>query len=272
MGFLKGTIIVIPTSQRHGLLKHLHACQCGLSKWLPRAKQTIYWPRLYVQIHQLVTKCQTCLMLSSNNHEQPTSQQLAWKVPLLLWRKVNTDIIQYEYCSYLTVVHYYSKFPVIWELDRIKARHVTRNMQVIISDYRWPDILISDNGPCYNVTEFKQVMEDMGAPPHKLCVLPSMQWTDRKKQLLMNLMSKVRRLVKIPIFPDVIQKHATWQCLAIPPWNYYVPGKLHLTYYCHMLPGNQQEPRTGYQQLVTNRKRHQQESCGIQRVTSIIQG
>ena len=159
---LKGTIIITPTSQRQDLLRQLYVGHFGLSKCLHRTKQTTYWPGLYDHIYELLTNCQTCLNFSNNNFKQPPSKQLGHEVPLVLWSKLATDIFHFENCLFLVVVDYYSRFPFIRKFDRITPKHVKTNMQAIFSEHGWPDALVSDNGPCYNATEFRQAMEDMG--------------------------------------------------------------------------------------------------------------
>ena len=57
---LNGTRIIIPTSQRQHLIKQLHAGHLRLTRCFQRAKQTIYWPELYDEFHELQTNCQTC--------------------------------------------------------------------------------------------------------------------------------------------------------------------------------------------------------------------
>ena len=83
-------------------------------------------------------------------------------MPLVLWRKLATDIFYFENYAYLTVVDYYSWFPVICKLDRMTAKHVTGHMQAIFLHFGWPDTLVSNNDSCYIATEFRQAMEDIG--------------------------------------------------------------------------------------------------------------
>ena len=83
-------------------------------------------------------------------------------MPLVPWSKLATDIINFENYSHLTVLDYYSRFPVIHKLDRMTATQVTSHMQGISSEHGWPDILASDNGPCYLYGDFKQAMEHIG--------------------------------------------------------------------------------------------------------------
>ena len=41
------------------------------------------------------------------------------------------------------------------------AKHVASHFSEVFGEYRWPDTLLTDNGPCYVSHEFKQLMLDM---------------------------------------------------------------------------------------------------------------
>ena len=87
------------------------------------------------------------------------------------------------------------------------AKYVTSHMQVIFSEYGWPDILVSDNGPCYNATELKQVMEDMGIhniKAHHITIHP----IDGQKNMFnwQKACCLKRDRWKYPFCPDVIQE------------------------------------------------------------------
>ena len=40
------------------------------------------------------------------------------------------------------------------------AQQVASQMQVIISEYGWPETIVSDNGPCYSAKTFIKLMTD----------------------------------------------------------------------------------------------------------------
>ena len=52
---------------------------------------------------------------------------------------------------------------MIHKLDRITAKDVKSHIQAIFIEYRSPDILVSDNSPCFGACECEKVMEKMGA-------------------------------------------------------------------------------------------------------------
>ena len=50
---------------------------------------------------------------------------------------------------------------------------IAHHMQSIFSKYRWPDTLVTDNGPCYTSKEFQTLMQSMSvnhltSSPHYL--------------------------------------------------------------------------------------------------------
>ena len=76
---------------------------------------------------------------------------LGHEIPAFPWTKLATDIFHFEGDSYLLIVDYTSRYPVIHKLTLMTAQNVIGHLQVIFSEYGWPDTIVSDNGPCYTV-------------------------------------------------------------------------------------------------------------------------
>ena len=83
---------------------------------------------------------------------------LVQDIPLHPWSKLVTDLFHFESASYLLIGVYTSKFPVVCKLSSITWQHVANQCKLIFSEYGLPDILISDNGPCYTEEPFTSVM------------------------------------------------------------------------------------------------------------------
>ena len=83
---------------------------------------------------------------------------LGQQIPIHPWSKIATDIFHFEGASYLLVVDYTSRFPVVCKLSSMTGQHVTTQCKLIFSEYGWPETLISDNGPCYTMEAFTSVM------------------------------------------------------------------------------------------------------------------
>ena len=157
---LKGTRIIIPDEKREEILKLIHEGHLGLNKCKMRAKETVYWLGINEQLEHLILNCQLCLKYSRSKDKNMPHTALGHEVPLVPWSKVATDIFHYESHSYLLVVDYTSRFPIVRELKSMSAQHIVEHFRLIFSEYRWPDTLVSDNGPCYIAETFTNLMKE----------------------------------------------------------------------------------------------------------------
>ena len=85
---------------------------------------------------------------------------LGQEIPIHPWTKVATDMFYFNGDSYLLIVDYTSRFPVVRKLKSTTAQHVTSQMKLIFSEYGWPETIISDNGPCYCTEVFSKLISD----------------------------------------------------------------------------------------------------------------
>ena len=85
---------------------------------------------------------------------------LGQEIPAFPWIKLTTDIFHFEGDSNLLLVDYTSRYLVICKLTLMTAQNVIGHLQVIFSEYRWPDTTVSDNGPCYTAEAFTKTMQE----------------------------------------------------------------------------------------------------------------
>ena len=157
---LKGTRIIIPNKKREDILKLIHEGHLGLNKCKMGAKETVYWPDINEQLEQLILNCQLCLKYSKSKDKNTPNMALGHEIPSVPWSKVATDIFHFELKSYLLVVDYTSRFPIVRELKSMSAQHIIEHFRLIFSEYGWPDTLVSDNGPCYVAESFTNLMKE----------------------------------------------------------------------------------------------------------------
>ena len=118
-------------------------------------KETVYWPGYNDQLEKLILNNELCLKYSQSKCKQKPTMSLGQDIP---WTNLATDLFHFEGASHLLIVDYTSRFPVVWSLSSITEQHVANHCKQIFSEYRWPEILISDNGPCYTVDAFTSIM------------------------------------------------------------------------------------------------------------------
>ena len=144
------------------MIQLLHTGHLGLEKCLNRAKQSMYWPGLYEELKDLVNNCATCLKFSSQKPTCLSNRQYAGhEIPVHPWSKLPSNIFYFEGDSYLPIVDYISRFPIIRKLSSMTSKAIAHHMQAIFAKYGWPDTLVTDNGPCYTSKEFQMLMQSM---------------------------------------------------------------------------------------------------------------
>ena len=169
---LKGTHIIIPQTLCKEMIQLLHTRHLRLEKCLNRAKQSMYWPSLYEELKDLITNCTICLKFSA---QKPTSnrQHAGHEIPVHPWSNLASDIFYFKGDRCLLIVDYTSCFPIIKKLSSMTGKAIAHHMQSIFSEHRWPDTLITDNGPCYTSKKFQLLMQTMSvnhltSSPHYL--------------------------------------------------------------------------------------------------------
>ena len=125
-----------------------------------KAKETMYWPGLNEQLEQLILNCQLCLKYSRSKDKGNLHTALGHEVPPVPWSKLATDIFHYKSQPYLLIVNYTSRLPIVRKLKSMSAQHIAEHFKSIFSEYGWPDILVSDNGPCYAAEKFANLMKE----------------------------------------------------------------------------------------------------------------
>ena len=104
--------------------------------------------------------CQLCLKYLQSKCKLTPDMSLGQEIPALSWTKLATNIFHFEGDSYLLLVDYTSRYPIIHKLTSMTAQHVIGHMKVIFSEYDWLDTIVSDNGPCYTAEAFTKTMQE----------------------------------------------------------------------------------------------------------------
>ena len=108
----------------------------------------------------MVLNCELCLKYSKAKCKQPSSMSLVQEIPIHPWTMIVVDILYFDDAAYILIIDYTSRFPVVRKLMSMTAQHVTGQMKLVFSEYGWPEIIISDNGPCYSAEHFHKLMKD----------------------------------------------------------------------------------------------------------------
>ena len=156
---------MIPTKQCKAIFKLLHEGHLGLNKCKLRAKETVYWHGPDDQLEDLLLNCDLCLKYSKAKCKLEPSLLLGQEVPLYPWTKLATDVFHFEGASYLLIVDYTSRYPVVCKLTLMTGQHIASHFKLTCSEYGWPENMVSDNGPCYTYESFTTLMKEYNVNP-----------------------------------------------------------------------------------------------------------
>ena len=194
---LKGTQIVLPKNKHKQILTMIYEGHLGLGKCKLQGKDTAYWLGINEQLEKLVLNCELCLKYSKAKNKQPANMSLGQEFLIYPWMKVATDIFHFVNDSYLLIIDYMNRFPVVCKLTFTKVQQVTSQVKLIFPEYSWPETIVSDNGPCYSAETFTKLMTDYSvnhitSSPH---YPQSNGLVEKYVQIVKNLFYKVKEEV-----------------------------------------------------------------------------
>ena len=90
---MKGNCICIPPELYDRSLHELHKMHLGIEKMQHRARATVYWPGIDMDIVEYVKRCKTCTQHKVTQHIQP---MLPRDVPEAPWQDLAADFLQFQ--------------------------------------------------------------------------------------------------------------------------------------------------------------------------------
>lgn len=108
------------------ILNYLHTGHLGITKYRARARAraSVWWRGLSMQIENIVTNCSTCAK-DRPEAEEPLMSTSFRSRP---WERLAADLFELEGKVYLTVVDYYSRW---FEIRRLKDQSSARVISLL---------------------------------------------------------------------------------------------------------------------------------------------
>ena len=149
---LKGLRVVVPQTLRKEYLRQLHKGHPGIDATKRRARETVYWPSLMLDIDSDVTSCHPCNSVRPHQQKEPL---LIHPVPDLPWSFVSADIFDWSGLQYLILVDSYSGWFEMSTLSDLSSKSVITKMKQHFAVHGIPSKLLTDNGPQFASRQFK---------------------------------------------------------------------------------------------------------------------
>ena len=104
---MKENHICIPPELYDRSLHKLHEMHLGIEKMQHRARATVYWPWIDVDIMEYVKTCKTCTQHKATQYIQP---MLPRDVPETPWQDLAAGFINFKGKEYLLIADTFSKY------------------------------------------------------------------------------------------------------------------------------------------------------------------
>uniref|UniRef100_A0A8C6M941 Gypsy retrotransposon integrase-like protein 1 n=1 Tax=Nothobranchius furzeri TaxID=105023 RepID=A0A8C6M941_NOTFU len=151
--------IVIPTALRPSVLDQLHEGHQGLTECRERARSTVWWPNIGLQITHKVRSCIFC------RQHKPTQRRktlVTTPLPNGPWQKIAADLCELEGKNCLVVVDYFTRDIEIASLTTTTSRQVINKLKHMFVRWGIPLELVSDNGTQFTSSEFQDFKRSYG--------------------------------------------------------------------------------------------------------------
>ena len=171
----RGDRIVVPKSMRLEMKQKVHIGHLGINSCLRRARDTIFWPGMssifftlffnipyssvFQKIRNYIETCGTC---ATYEVKQPAESPMISEQPERPWSKVASDLFSYGGKTFLATVDYYSNFIEVDHLRIENSFTVICKLKAHFARQGIPDVLVTDNGPQFTSTDFKQFVKSWG--------------------------------------------------------------------------------------------------------------
>uniref|UniRef100_A0AC34RBT5 Integrase catalytic domain-containing protein n=1 Tax=Panagrolaimus sp. JU765 TaxID=591449 RepID=A0AC34RBT5_9BILA len=141
---LYGKRIVIPRNLRNFVLDELHKAHGGTKAMTGMARLHVWWPKMEVDIKELVQKCDKCQI----NQKLPIKSLLeTWKKPTKPLERVHIDFAgPFKGKMFLLMVDACSKFPIIKIMKDINAEAVVKVCKETFQLIGLPELIVSCKG------------------------------------------------------------------------------------------------------------------------------
>ena len=110
---MKGNFICIPPELYDRSLHELHETHFGIEKMAHRARATLYWPGIEVDIAEYVKRCKTCTQHKATQQIQPI---IPGDVPEAPWQDLAAYFFNFKGKEYLLIADTFSKYPFTFRM------------------------------------------------------------------------------------------------------------------------------------------------------------
>ncbi|BES89748.1 Hypothetical Protein NTJ_02555 [Nesidiocoris tenuis] len=152
--------LVIPKSLQTCVLQKLHEGHPGIVAMKSLARIYIWWPGIDRQIETYVGQCSDCQKSQSDSPETPL---YLWNTPDSSWDRLHIDFLgPFEGKMWFVVIDAFSRWLEIFPMTTATTENAVVSLRSLFSKYGICKSIVSDNGPQFRSTHFKQFCHSNG--------------------------------------------------------------------------------------------------------------
>ena len=146
--------IIIPFECRDDILKDVHLAHQGIVRMKRRARNTVYWPRIDMDIEKIVQGCEAC------QSRLPSLQKEAFmerEEPSRPFEQVAADFFSYGNREYLAYVDRASGWVSVCCFNKIgvTTKEIIPYIRKFFVEFGIPEKFESDQGPQFSSNKFQ---------------------------------------------------------------------------------------------------------------------
>ena len=103
---MKDKRIVIPFGLCEQALENLHRSHMGIVKMKERASTSMFWPNIYKDIENFLSRCRPCM----SHKIKQTAEPLEHDIPTKPWCSLTLDNFEYKGSLYLIIYDRFTRF------------------------------------------------------------------------------------------------------------------------------------------------------------------
>ena len=155
-----GRRIVIPPSLREDILNRLHNDgHFGLNKCRQRAAESVWWPRIGIDLKRHLENCSFCQVHAPAQHSEPL---VTTPTPSRPWKHVAADVFHFNNCNWLVTVDLFSRYLEIQRLPSLTSSAVIERLKRLFSRLGIPDLVTTDGGTQFTSSLFTDFTSSYG--------------------------------------------------------------------------------------------------------------
>ena len=154
----KGLSVLVPSKIITYIIDKLHTAHAGVEKMRLMVKDTVYWNNMQSDLTEYINSCAQCQEFARSPWKPPSTPR---ELPQHAWDTVAADLLYVNGKTYLLIVDYFSKYPVLHHLQNSSTSNtIIEKMKDTFSLFGVPKTLYSDNGPQFLAPIFFQFTKE----------------------------------------------------------------------------------------------------------------